>query len=62
MALGTPHLESSDDKRKTKLEMLKWVIGYSPFGFKRPREASAAIPSGCIANNALSVALSSGMP
>lgn len=42
--------------------MLKWVIGYSPFGIKRPREARTARPIGSLAYNALSVASSSGMP
>lgn len=44
------------------MAVLKWVIGYSPFGIKRPREARTARPIGSLAYNALSVASSSGMP
>lgn len=55
-------LECSEAKGKTKLAILKWVIGYSPFGIKRPREARTARAIGSLAYNALSVASSPGMP
>lgn len=54
--------ELPEAKGKTKLAMLKWVICYSPFGIKRPREARTARAIGSLAYNAFSVASSSGMP